>query len=56
MKTGQSKKVTIPAAEAYGPYNDEMIMTFKRDQLPAGMSPKIGDHLKMRGDDGSTSW
>jgi peptidylprolyl isomerase len=55
MKVGQSKKVTIPAAEAYGPYNEEMIMTFSRNKLPAGLSPKVGDHLSMRGGDGNTT-
>jgi peptidylprolyl isomerase len=55
MQVGQSKKVTIPVAEAYGPYNEERVMTFNRNKLPAGLSPKVGDHLRMRGGDGNST-
>jgi peptidylprolyl isomerase len=48
MKLGETKKVTIPAAEAYGEYQPNLVLVIQRDQLPQGMSPKIGDHLGMR--------
>jgi peptidylprolyl isomerase len=48
MKLGETKKVTIPAAEAYGEYQPNLVLVIQRNQLPQGMSPKIGDHLGMR--------
>jgi peptidylprolyl isomerase len=48
MEVGQTKKVTIPFMEAYGPYRDEMKLEISKDQLPPDMSPKVGDHLQMQ--------
>jgi len=48
MKVGQSKKVTIPAKEAYGLHNDELLLVLSREQLPAGIDPEIGQELQMQ--------
>jgi len=48
MDIGQSKTVTIPSAEAYGEYKDGLVIIFDRDQLPSGMSPRVGDQLQMQ--------
>jgi peptidylprolyl isomerase len=48
MDIGQSKTVTIPSAEAYGAYKDGLVIIFDRDQLPSGMSPRVGDQLQMQ--------
>jgi peptidylprolyl isomerase len=53
MKVSQTKTVTIPAAEAYGPRRDEMVIKVDKSQLPAGMNPKVGDQLGMRHSNGS---
>jgi peptidylprolyl isomerase len=45
MKVGQTKKVTIPAAQAYGEHQDNMVMEVPKDRLPPDMTPKVGDHL-----------
>ncbi len=45
MTPGQSKRVTIPADEAYGPRLEEMTMEVPRDQLPAEANPQVGDQL-----------
>jgi peptidylprolyl isomerase len=55
MEVGQSKTVTILAAEAYGPYQEEMVLEVNRDQLPAGMSPEVGEQLQMRNAYGGTA-
>jgi peptidylprolyl isomerase len=47
MKVGEQKAVNIPAAEAYGPVRDEMVLTIKRDQLPKNIELKEGLHLQM---------
>lgn len=48
MEAGQSKTVTIPSLEAYGPHKEGLVMTFDRTQLPPGMSPRVGDQLQMQ--------
>ena len=47
LKVGDSTKAEIPAAEAYGESNPEMIVTVKREQLPADMEPAIGMQLQL---------
>lgn len=47
MVTGEKKTTTIPAAEAYGPRQDEMMVTVPRDQLPPGVAPEVGQILQM---------
>jgi peptidylprolyl isomerase len=47
MSVGEQKTVNIPAAEAYGPVRDEMVLTVKRDQLPENIDLKEGLHLQL---------
>jgi len=47
MAVGDKKTITIPADEAYGPKQDEMIMEFPRDRFPADMVPEVGMQLNM---------
>ncbi len=54
LKIGQSKTVTIPAEEAYGRHQDDLIMVLAREQLPADLDPKIDQQLPMQRTDGST--
>ncbi len=51
MKVGQSKTVTIPAAEAYGSPREDLIMEVPRTQLPPGLTPAVG--LKLQSSSGS---
>lgn len=46
MKLGESKTITIPADQAYGPYNEGLVGVVERDHLPAGMEPEIGQQLQ----------
>ena len=54
MTPGDSKTVTIPAQDAYGPYMEERIMTFEKDKLPEGWDPGMGECVKARRADGHT--
>ena len=54
MQVGQSKTVVIPAEEAYGPYRDDLVLVIKRDQLPEGMDPEVGQQLPMQQTGGGT--
>ncbi len=45
--------MNIPAAEAYGPARDEMVLTINRDQLPKNLELKQGLHLQLTQPNGS---
>ena len=47
MAVGEEKTVTIPADEAYGRTRQELVLTVPRAQLPAGMSPSVGQQLQL---------
>ncbi len=42
MKVGETKTVTIPSTEAYGPRDEDLVMEVNRDELPEGMDPTVG--------------
>lgn len=46
MSVGESKTVTIPSAEAYGPHNEEAMVKVAKNQLPEGLEPTIGLQLE----------
>jgi peptidylprolyl isomerase len=48
MQVGQTKKVTIPSAQAYGKRQEKLIINVPLDQLPPDLKPKVGDHLGMQ--------
>jgi FKBP-type peptidyl-prolyl cis-trans isomerase 2 len=54
MRIGESKTVTIPVEEAYGPHNADMTLVVNRDELPEDISPEVGQQLQMTGSDGGT--
>ncbi len=53
MKPGESKTITIPADEAYGPYRDDFVFEMEKDKLPEGLVPEIGMQLQMTQTDGN---
>ncbi len=55
MQVGQTKTVTIPAEEAYGPHRGELVVVRERDKLPEGLNPAIGQLLKMQQADAGTA-
>lgn len=50
MATGETKTVTIPAAEAYGEHDAENTLVVPAEQLPAGVA--VGDRLALGTPDG----
>lgn len=42
MKVGESKKVKIAAAEAYGEVMEDMIYSVPKDAIPADLNPHVG--------------
>ncbi|GAF76474.1 unnamed protein product, partial [marine sediment metagenome] len=47
MKIGELKTVTIPADEAYGPYDDDLLIVINREDLPPDLDPEVGQQLQM---------
>lgn len=47
MAIGEKKTIHIPADQAYGPKQEEMIMEFPRDRFPQDMEPEVGMQLNM---------
>jgi peptidylprolyl isomerase len=47
MIPGQSKTEAIPAAAAYGPRHQEMVVEIDREQMPANMQPEVGQQLEI---------
>jgi len=45
MKVGESKTVTIPADEAYGPHRDDMVQVIDREELTNIPNPEVGQQL-----------
>ena len=52
MAPGEKKTVVIPAAEAFGAYDEEEVFTIHRDQLSADITPEVGQELELTDDDG----
>ena len=55
MQVGQSKTVTIPAEDAYGPHIDDLVLVIERDQLPEDLDPKVGQQLQIQQTSGETT-
>lgn len=47
MQQGEMKTVLIPAADAYGEYEEELLMDFPRSEFPKDLKPTVGMQLTM---------
>ncbi len=52
MAVGDKRTVQIPADQAYGPKNEDMVMEFPIDRFPADMVPEVGMQLNMSNNQG----
>lgn len=52
MEPGEKKSVLIPAEQAYGEHNSELVMTIPREHVPEDLKPEIGMRLEMGGPGG----
>jgi len=53
MEPGESRTVTIVAADAYGDHREDLVAIVARDQFPPNIDPEIGIQLELRQADGS---
>src|SRR3712207_2999841 len=47
MSAGDRKTATIPADQAYGEHNDDLLFTVSRNEIPPGMEVEVGDMLQV---------
>ncbi len=47
MQAGEKKTVVIPAEEAYGPRQEELLFSVDRAQLPENIQPEVGQQLQV---------
>ena len=52
LKKDESVKVTIPFAEAYGPYQKEMLQKISKEHLQPDLKPEVGMELVSKHQDG----
>lgn len=52
MAIGETKTVTIPAEEAYGTANEEMIFDIERSQFDESVTPELGQRFQFEAPDG----
>jgi len=52
MNIGETISVEIPASEAYGLYNKELVVEIKKDNMPEKLNPAIGQQLELIGGNG----
>jgi len=52
MEVGEKKTIVLPPEEAYGEYNEELTMPYKRSDLPADLVPEVGMTLQFQSQQG----
>lgn len=52
MEVGNKKTLEIPAEEAYGDKNPDMLVEFPKEQFPEDMKPEVGMRLNMTNGEG----
>jgi peptidylprolyl isomerase len=53
MAVDETKTITIPFDEAYGPYKDELNTEVNKDQLPDDLDPKEDEQLVLEDQNGN---
>jgi len=54
MSVGESKTINIPAEEAYGPHQPELVQDVPSSALPEDLTPAVGMQLQGTSGDGRT--
>jgi peptidylprolyl isomerase len=52
MNEGDTKVVSIPPEEAYGPHRDDLVGNIERVRIPNNIKPEVGMMLKIRSPEG----
>jgi len=52
MAVGEKKSINIPAEEAYGEHQDQMVQDVPKSALPPDLAPEVGMALQAQSQDG----
>ena len=52
MKLNETKNITIPCDEAYGPVREDLIQELDKSVLPEGLNPQVGQRLQSQDNQG----
>ncbi len=52
MEVGEAKTITIPFEQAYGAYDEGLLLEVPRAQFPDHINPEVGEALQLRQPDG----
>lgn len=55
METGDTKTITIPPEEAYGPRREELVVDVKGSDFPEHITPSVGQRLQISQPDGNVA-
>ncbi|MCP1662480.1 MAG: peptidylprolyl isomerase [Methanocalculus sp. MSAO_Arc1] len=48
MEAGESRRIEVPADQAYGERNEEIVFPVPKDQFPPDISPSVGDRFQVQ--------
>ena len=48
MNQDESRTITIPPDEAYGPHHREMVLDIPRNEFPPNIQPEVGQQLELQ--------
>jgi FKBP-type peptidyl-prolyl cis-trans isomerase SlyD len=54
MEVGQSKKVVVAAADAYGEFQEDAVVNVPKGEFPEQIPVEVGTELQVRGQNGET--
>lgn len=54
LSAGQSRSVSIPCEEAYGPFQEELVAQVERKGMPADLELGVGSMLEVSNEDGTS--
>jgi len=52
MRAGETRELTIPAADAYGEWREELVRRLPRNRLPPDLALEIGHEYRLKSPDG----
>jgi len=53
MTVGETKTISISPMEAYGEYQEDLLVEVERSHLPPEIKPQVGQMLQFRSEDGT---
>lgn len=52
MEVGETKSVTIPSNDAYGPYRQDLVVEIEKALIPPNINPELGMVLQLQSEEG----